>query len=592
MTPFEKLSEKDKDLIDDYITAFASKGDDSIIRYNHSDLNTILKEWNTEKKTLFKLLGEELIQRRLFVYKQNPEGLMKNFECHHDDTQYKSFIQWWAWQVKHKDTAKFEIEMPGRTLTFSKYFYIEEAFSDKSLAENSYPGSDYKVIFEDQSSFKVSSGMKPMKILHKFIEKFGTPEDEKMFEEFRIWHSQLLNQKTVDGELCLSIHPLDYMTMSSNNNGWTSCMRWSDKWGNIEHGDYCAGTLECMNSPYIVIAYLHNPKHTYSATTYGKVDRWEWNSKQWRELFIVNEGVISEIKAYPYQDENLTNGCITWLKELCNKNLGWEFEDEEIDVSKPIETADSIYYLDFIKPTYMYKDIGSLKKHAGRVNYNVLRDSKKIMRHQYNFNRRTEDNNKEDFFLDIPYGGVATCMWCGNYFDNEGYDNALLCPNCEYVKCCPICGEPIDSDSVYIDDVEDEICYDCYEDKTCVDSFSNESHLVDNMDSLCILLGYDENENPVYYDEWAYCYHSEDNWAYESVMTEAPKVENYHNYVTLDMIQPGHASGFANAFNIWFGWNKSIDLMSWYSNCIDEYNLYYDWNKNPLFDENDQMILF
>jgi ribosome-binding protein aMBF1 (putative translation factor) len=157
---------------------------------------------------------------------------------------------------------------------------------------------------------------------------------------------------------------------------------------------------------------------------------------------------------------------------------------------------------------------------------------------------------------------------------------------------CPICGEPIDSDSVYIDDVEDEICYDCYEDKTCVDSFSNESHLVDNMDSLCILLGYDENEKPVYYDEWAYCYHPEDNWSYECVMTEAPKVENYHNYVTLDMIQPGKARDFANAFNIWFGWNKSIDLMNWYSNCIDEYNLYYDWNKNPLFDENDQMILF
>ena len=593
MTPFEKLSEKDKDLIDDYITAFASKGDDSLIRYNRSDLSTILREWNTEKQTLFKLLGEELIQRRLFVYKQNPEGLMKNFECHHEDSQYKSFIQWWSWQVKHKDTAKFEIELSnGNKPIFSKFSYIEEAFADKALAENAYSGVDYKVSFDDCSSFKVSSGMKPMKILHKFVEKFGDAKAEQMFEDFRIWHSQLLNQKTVDGELCLSIHPLDYMTMSSNNNGWTSCMRWSDKMGNIDHGDYCAGTLECMNSPFIIIAYLHNPKHAYQVKTYDKVDDWEWNSKQWRELFIVNEGVISEIKAYPYQDENLTNGCITWLKELSNKNLGWEFEDEEIDTSRPIETTDSVYYLDFIKPVYMYKDIGSLKKHIGRVNYDVLRDSKKVLRHRYGFNNETNEEGKEIFYLDIPYGGIATCVWCGNYFEDDGYDNALLCPNCEYVRCCPLCGEPLDSDSFYLEDIDDEICYSCYEEKICVDSFSEEAHLADEMDNICLLLGYDDNENPIYCDEWAYCYHPEENWSYQDIMKDVPVFEGYHNYVTLDMVRPGREKQFANAFNIWFGYNKPADLRSWYAECIDEYNLYYDWNKLPLYTEEDQLTLF
>jgi hypothetical protein len=45
-----------------------------------------------------------------------------------------------------------------------------------------------------------------------------------------------------------------------------------------------------MNSPYIIIAYLHNPNHTFKIE-----DDWEWNSKRWRELFIVQKGIINEI---------------------------------------------------------------------------------------------------------------------------------------------------------------------------------------------------------------------------------------------------------------------------------------------------------
>ena len=75
------------------------------------------------------------------------------------------------------------------------------------------------------------------------------------------------------------------MTMSDNANNWSSCMRWTDRSGGVDHGDYCAGTLECMNSPYIIIAYLHNPKHSFELSLYDCND-WQWNSKQWRELFI------------------------------------------------------------------------------------------------------------------------------------------------------------------------------------------------------------------------------------------------------------------------------------------------------------------
>ena len=125
----------------------------------------------------------------------------------------------------------------------------------------------------------------------------------------------------MDGELCLSIHPMDYMTMSDNDNNWQSCMNW------MNNGDYRLGTVECMNSPYVLVAYLHNPNHSMSIGPY------EWNSKHWRELFIIHPEMISEVKGYCFQDENLTNTILMWIKELAHNNLDWDYDNDEINVT-------------------------------------------------------------------------------------------------------------------------------------------------------------------------------------------------------------------------------------------------------------------
>ena len=38
--------------------------------------------------------------------------------------------------------------------------------------------------------------------------------------------------------------------MSDNNSGWESCMSWRN------NGCYRRGTVEMMNSPYVIVAYL------------------------------------------------------------------------------------------------------------------------------------------------------------------------------------------------------------------------------------------------------------------------------------------------------------------------------------------------
>lgn len=91
--------------------------------------------------------------------------------------------------------------------------------------------------------------------------------DDDEFEEFRICQSMCTNTTALEGKLCLSIHPLDYMTMSDNACDWSSCMSWQ------EDGCYRMGTVEMMNSPCVIVAYLESSHPMYFSREAT------WNSK-------------------------------------------------------------------------------------------------------------------------------------------------------------------------------------------------------------------------------------------------------------------------------------------------------------------------
>ena len=92
--------------------------------------------------------------------------------------------------------------------------------------------------------------------------------------------------------------------MSDNDCGWHTCMSW------FHDGEFRLGTIEMMNSPYVVVTYL-TAKEDMILT-----EDFYWNNKKWRELFIVTDKVISEIKSYPYVNRALTKYALNWLKDL------------------------------------------------------------------------------------------------------------------------------------------------------------------------------------------------------------------------------------------------------------------------------------
>lgn len=590
MSILSLITEQERTLIEDYIHWYGPSQSDAMDWYHWTNLETVLHEWADQKsKTLIKLMDNQLILRRPYVYAAQTEGLSREIKNHLNDAPYVAFEKWWQ-TMTHTAGNTIEILNPDNTSKelrwFSVWHFPTTCFNEYTLACNEYQDEDVIIVFPSGKKMKMFKGMKPMKIFHRFIEEFHGPED--IYDAFRTWHSMQLNQKKMDGELCLSIHPLDYMTMSDNANNWESCMRWTNKYGDIDtHGDFRSGTIECLNSPYIIEAYLHNPKHTFKLSR----GEWEWNSKQWRELFIVQDGVIHEIKGYPFQDENLTNTCLMWIKELAAKNLGWEYESEEVNVKSSIELkgleghANDVMYLNFVPTQHMYNDMGTLTSHRGRINKKVLMSDK--------YDRSEQKMPRQDYwsyFIDVPYGGVTTCMCCGQTMDYPDNSNIVFCHDCDAIRCCACCGEIIyDDSSYYIEDIDDYYCENCWSDNCCTDSLTEETHLYENMTEIELLLGYDSCQNPIFdqnYRMWVY--EPRDNWEYERIFNGPPKTiytgtyTNYrHYYVTVDMVNEHMMNSFYAGFDIYPRPKCWEDLLNDYPEII------YDTNMQDLYPEDE-----
>ena len=307
-----------------------------------------------------------------------------------------------------------------------------------------------------------------MKALGKIASAYGL--NMSNFEDFRIKVSQILNQKVLKGNLCLSIHPLDYVTMSDNNSDWSSCMSWMD------NGCYRQGTVEMMNSPMVIVAYL-------TASEPMDVCGLEWNNKKWRELMIVNKDLITNIKSYPYFNSNLTKAALSLLRELAAKNLPeWNF-DETLRKYEPNE--------------YVYVDDYKLMIYpSSNAMYNDFLNDPYMNAAYFNKDLYCCANTDDDGYIRIHfnYSGKSECMGCGreaDFYDNEGH---LMGECCDTVVFCAICGESYrDEDELTCVDGR-LLCPDCFDDNVAQDAITGENHLTRNLTPIRLLSDKDETK--------------------------------------------------------------------------------------------------
>lgn len=366
-------------------------------RFTPTKLGYFLDDWKTNKgKYLFRLFGDNLILRKKITYQKDNQVIEDDLKQVLENDVMIHFYNKLDW-------AYYRMPSSSRR---DAYFYgdssISSLFTTACLLSNCYTGPTIKMPIDDTHTLTLTNGARPCRILGKLANILGMDQE---WETVRIKISQILNQRTLEGDLCLSIHPADYLTASLNTCGWESCM-------NIDGGCYRSGILEMMNSPCVVVAYLT----AKDDMPLGDSDNiCYWNNKKWREFFIVDPDVISGIKGYPYWNRTFEDTVIDWIKELVKENNIFPSND-----FAPIEEVD-----------FNYRHGTKIAFDCGPSMYN---DFYHI--HHMSFNDKFFVSKMPWRKLTIDYSQPATCINCGCNHINE--DNDDYSRDAEYL-CCRRC---------------------------------------------------------------------------------------------------------------------------------------------------------
>ena len=112
------------------------------------------------------------------------------------------------------------------------------------VRENKNGFFDNKVVYSKETVWgdKIPSGMKLLKSFKYYTNsKFD-------LDHFQNMASCIIQEDKIEGTLCLSVHPLDYLSLSENCHNWRSC--------HALDGDYAEGNLNYMIDSSTIICYI------------------------------------------------------------------------------------------------------------------------------------------------------------------------------------------------------------------------------------------------------------------------------------------------------------------------------------------------
>lgn len=407
------LTQEEKDML---LYKFETNGG------SEAGLQSVLEHWNRSKndnKFFNHYFGNELIKEYPVELKTNENILADQFATLiRTEGVFKTVL---------KDLLKLVNSVPTVGDTFPREsdeyegFYhenkidIEAILTNTSFMVNNTCSYEIKFLLNNKL-YKINKGQKYTKAVRAIANAFGY-EKPQLIEQFIIEHSKVLNNKSIKGTLCLSIHPMDYITLSDNSNRWTSCLSWD------EEGCHQAGVIEMITSPTALVAYLKSDNTVYEFGNY------QWNSKKWRELFMVDQHYIICNKQYPFSIIESQNKVLSIIKPFVEEVFG-EYSEKMTFTEYRGILGD---YPTLIT-NHMYDDTHGKTK----VCYN-----KKIT---------------ENYLM--KFSGNSVCIECGKQeiFTNDG----LLCADCGGFTVCEHCGDCISEDEgSYITGNGEVICEYC-----------------------------------------------------------------------------------------------------------------------------------
>lgn len=414
---------------------------DKVITYSQGIKNPktdrLFKIWEKKKQYFIKAFGNKLIYELPFEV---------SFEI--DERE------------KHNKVIEFasQIDFQWGYSALAQFIENQEAGFFNNLTVSDYEGWDGKII---------RKGTKLVKAFNHFIKN----NDRSLFD-IQNKASQIIQENKIKGTLCLSVHPLDFLSLSENTYNWRSC--------HSLDGEYRAGNLSYMMDECTVVCYLKGADNVFLNGFGPEV---KWNSKKWRVLlyFSQDKNMIIAGRQYPFKSSSgmdLVLNSLLLTANLINSKDSWTNWESDLKDSFVLKNGYKIKFFTQYLP--IEEELVPLQKiffdaKGSKQFDDVLSSScySPIFTFKYTQSRAFDNQifpctNKETTKFKI--GDYTYCLQCGKEECLYGADS-MMCENCELTYgqsenemfcTCDCCGKRMFSDdAIFIEDSQERVCEDC-----------------------------------------------------------------------------------------------------------------------------------
>lgn len=377
-----------------------------------SGLDRLLKKWYEAKAPFIKDFGNRLIY-------EYDEPISLDLSDEDREKIYYQFVDSFLVNTDIiKDTAvRDRVRALFLAITKSEFF-------NNCYAKNVSSATNGQTLF--------FVGEKISKSLKKII------PDEAELRAVQDLYSQAIQEAKDEGILCISVHPLDFLSASDNACKWRSC--------HALDGEYRAGNLEYLMDSCTICCYLKSNVKK-QITNFPRDIPW-W-SKKWRMWLYVNpvRSMMFAGRQYPFFSDDLLHKVTNIVKSLFNLYLCSDWSNtykESFMINK------TRYYLtDRYYPVNLYRNGETIfdlckitdivKVHKPELSYNDLLSSTCYDPMYYHCMQRGQLDYLHRYSLeDVQFhiGDEVPCPVCGAY--NLDNSEQLCCERCcsEYGLYC------------------------------------------------------------------------------------------------------------------------------------------------------------
>lgn len=362
---------------------------------------------------------------------------------------------------------------------FNDHHRIARQYVTASLAE-SMNGMD--------STLKLKEGMKMSRAINKICCYLGIdklPDYNKEFAKF----ADSVNPLKITRHTIISIHPVDYLTMSFGNS-WASCHT-IDKVNarNMPHGyegQYSSGTISYMLDKVSMVFY------TVDASYNG--DLYYYQSKINRCMFHYGEDRLIQGRVYPQSNDSNEDGIYKDIREIVQRVMAhclempnyWETKKGIYEIEKYVHSKGTHYpdYKNFNNCCISFPkgyewdgtvitighnpiciECGETHTESDNINHcaSGIKECAECGRHEHEDDMYYID---DDWYCNECAGRCDRCD-CACTNENLTWincDNRYVCDDCcsEYYTYCEVCEEYVrDYDTTWIEYEDREICDSC-----------------------------------------------------------------------------------------------------------------------------------